>query len=593
MWWERLNIFNRSGAKSRAPKHRRRSLGRLNDPNTERNDAETALVRLDLPGGEEEQAQLERIYEMLDSHCTVEEIAIGTQVMNTSVPYEHLLLVAPEGLQRKRHTDMIEKVYARLGRFVDRKLRNRMRVLTSPFRIESPRIYIGWTLFVPPSQQPKPRGFAKLVFEKDGERNEAELSFLGLEGQPAGWFLKQDRLLFSIDREFPIFASHDDMKVFPKPKIGGTNMFFFWSSTGLAPIRLRGLASTEVEDAEAEAKSVVNFSFYSNEGDQQATRLDVREDAEAGTYSAPLREQFKGAMAESTIQLVVAPDISPTRLRHKPPTPQSGETYFEVLGLLCVQPVQARANTDVIELMVFADAQDRLVRHGLDPILRAVSMARSRKVLAGGAIADRLLIEYGRAAKPLERQVFPDSYSQLQISLPANAPHALDPENFLPSDVWLPGREGLPLTSFDVVYHKYLEALGYFSLPRRLNDQLAGRAVPAVLHKEPEAFAVEFSRHGRALIENLVLLDWLDECAELEELGADTSEVFGYAQWLDRARHTGLSDICDAQALLVRNGVLFLRSDHLSEPNETALRDGSVVRLGPLIVRFHDRRVAN
>lgn len=303
--------------------------------------------------------------------------------------------------------------------------------------------------------------------------------------------------------------------------------------------------------------------------------------------------------------LVIEPDINFARLRHDPCA--INQSCFEVLGVLMPAPVE---ENDVLELNLFFTRSGHLVAHSLEASQKAIKikprMRASWTPLDQAQIVDangnwdqiKLNKQAGAEAVGDAHQfAFLSWKTRLPWELANTAPHG--------------GKGGIMAlqNSGRALYclsrkgaaHDAGPVLGYFACPVLPNlapgdDRIAHPVMAQEGQPGSKPAQLKYSRSGeidRADVADPTLglcIDWLDESIKVVPRRKNAAIQGLAAYWsshiADLAEYgIGRQSLCMAE-YDDSSYKLVLREEFGAEETETELKQGTVVRLGPLICRY-------
>ncbi|MEM9852291.1 MAG: hypothetical protein AAF761_09865, partial [Pseudomonadota bacterium] len=473
--------------------------------------------------------------------------------------------------------------------------------------------FLGNGLFVP-SDAEIPRGRISLCIYRGGKfdataapRQEFSAVFGGDDRVAAGFYATQDRAVIGFGNGLPIgfdFNSAAERQEFrpdtvlailpaspenPKPRLLSTRM-----STSTAEF-----LSMSQEAAANTIGAEEPHSILAKEAQADDRLVELNFDDVTGAAWCPLMHISQGGSSGSTYALRVEPNTAVARLRHTPP--EDVDNFFSVIGLLVPSPV---GKNNCSEACLNFRSDGHLIGHPLDALASATllrpandMLARVRRIFDEAVLADASGITgFTRLRDDRDPTAAGPHHQYLLLSDRKNL--GLKVENPLHQSM-----EGGIIASFGRLKQYYLvtprapeAVMGYFASPTR--HSIEKNQVEADRTQRISRAAVSFSRASAPKGEGCCL-DWLDEAIQVaySPTGSrEEPEPMGFARFWNETRK-GLEGSARADQSLElftrpqdRGSYrlsLVERSDDREE--RTMLLQGSVVRLGPLICRYHHR----
>lgn len=487
-------------------------------------------------------------------------------------------------------------------------------------------IFMGTALFVPPdpnASDAQPRGHVELeIHDLDprgnvrGVRATARPVFSDNARTPGGLFLGQDRIVFGVNPNLPVvleasgssqtlaswgFTHQTVILILPGNVLNDRPTLLITSAYGrvlqLLEDRSSGIEENVDEGTRRAGRQVPLtelLSITGPAGNNEDGIYDLDFSGASGNAEIDVSRNVSASDSRRTKAVIkIVPNSLFSRLRHTPEAVTA--SYFSILGLLLPVPVDHEA---VDQVCLNFTTGGQLIGHAFDrfksaTLLRAkggISLGTQRFGARLSAIdcgADGLRSERrmsgSEAFEPMNalHEMAIQISGGKSISGITNAIHGGSSQGFL---------NALSGKGFALLRPKTTDApLGYFGCPTRFQG-----AETDLEAQDCQPSDVIMSRGRLTQGHGGICLDWLDEAVKIVPSdGGDRDKALGFAEYWSQ-----LDDVIPAafraeQRLELNpsetRGLhqLTLIEVQSNRREETRLEDGTILRLGPLICRYH------
>lgn len=542
--------------------------------------------------------------DLLDGFCNVESMPQQGRSITQAIPFEHIAIMREQNLGIKIPDDKIKASYlSEFEPLVAGRLNPRLRHLIGHVQT-SVRVFFGTGIFLP---EPGETVTGEVYFEIQHADTTSRVDLV-LDGsrQPHGPIHESHRrnqTLAGFYRGQSAVYFTDQPSVTPvctSQELGLHRDYLYavgiLSPDQQAPMFYRmDLSKTAKELCQDPTQPLKNISAWPvvdsstlGFGYQAFDQMDEAEHA----YRCDVTERVSTEAVPKLkkAELVIVPNTAYCRLREDNKSVQE-DPHCELLGI--VLPPTWPAPLEIQSMVIKLHKQEQLVSNPLQIPEEILFINRNRQVHRHSRDEFHPMGSLRSA-----RGVISENGYQLTSTKVAN--NQLERAGLQTLNSFLPDQEmvafqtrqtSLPSSGYWFLSRDEFKPFGYIGLPL-----YPGLDAQQDWSTESE---VCFSRKRSSIDpENDVLLDWLDHTIELELDDPHNGGTMrtGYARWLNEARSNRKFQQSDRQLeALVRRQVIHSnqRALSLSESkvkhipgNSHELRNGDVIRLGPLLVRY-------
>lgn len=522
-------------------------------------------------------------------------------------PLLHYLCVG-SGIAGNNHRPRILQAIRRYGEQHRQVFKPRIHdVVLSDMNVKG--TYLGSALFVPDSNELPKGTIALCLYPADEDPASSQIAtgqavFVGSNGVRAGIYANQDRAILGFGNGMPTeFA-------FPDPHL--VNLFHLDTVIAILPTSVENpkprMLVTRMDpktsdllnqDQKLAAKTAEPHSILENAAGPEDVLQDITFDDQTGDGWCPLPRVLQGDATRHKAALRIVPNDTFCRLRHEPPL--DIENFFSIIGILLPSPV---GDNDSSEVCLSFRSDGHFVGHAMDALsnctlLRTASDIRSRlfrimdeAILADvSGVTDVIPLWDGKDADPVG-----PNHQLLLLSDRKRLPYS-------PQNPMLKVGSGGFIASFGRKHQYYLmtprepeSILGYLACPVRhtirKSDVEPGKTTR--VSRADVVYARNETDRGA-----IFCLDWLDEAIQVthQRSGAAAhSDPMGFARYWSEQRSRLGASVSAKQYF-----ELFTRSDEDARYRLTfveraddreerlVLSENDVIRIGPLLCRYHHR----